>query len=189
MAGSRRKANQVYDQYVANPKFRPLMQDYLGKPLLVVYVNTPSPFQGGVPDWNDERFTVRWMTGFLTQQKKLVTEDLISRYGYWSWEDRGTKPTASSMRSPRQWLYSPTGAGSTRELPPPAAAMARPFATSRHRARKIGPRFAMLVSWNEWHLGEQPSAEISKDVEPSKEFGHQYLDIMKEQIAEFKAGR
>lgn len=44
----------------------------------------------------------------------------------------------------------------------------------------------MVVSWNEWHRGEQPSAEVSKDIEPSQEFGRFYLDLLKEEIAKFK---
>ena len=101
-----RKATQIHDEFVADPRFRPLMQDYLGRPLLVVYVNTPSPWQAGVPEWDDPRFTVRFMTGF--------------------------------------------------------------------------------VSWNEWVLGEQPSAEVSKDIEPSKEHGRLYLALLKQEIARFK---
>ena len=84
-----RKADQIYREYAENPKFRPLLQTYLGKPLLVVYVNTPSPFPDGVPQWNDDRFTVRWMTGYVTEQPNLRTKELVSKYGYWSWEDRG----------------------------------------------------------------------------------------------------
>ena len=37
--------------------------------------------------------------------------------------------------------------------------------------------------------GEQPSSEISKDIEPSKEHGRLYLDLLKEQIALFKGGK
>ena len=47
------------------------------------------------------------------------------------------------------------------------------------RARELGPKYAVVVSWNEWVKGEQPSAEVSKDIEPSKEFGTLYLDILK----------
>ena len=50
---------------MANPRFRPLIEDYLGRPLLVVYVNTPSPWQDRARDWKDPRFTVRFMTGFI----------------------------------------------------------------------------------------------------------------------------
>jgi len=49
-----------------------------------------------------------------------------------------------------------------------------------------GVDFVWLDSWNEWKRGEQPSPEVSKDIEPSKEFGRFYLDLMKEEIARFK---
>ena len=39
-----KKADQVYDMYANNPKYKDMMQLYLGKPLLVVYVDTPSPW-------------------------------------------------------------------------------------------------------------------------------------------------
>ena len=39
------KADEVYDLFVANPARAPLMQHYLGKPLLLVYVGTPSQWQ------------------------------------------------------------------------------------------------------------------------------------------------
>jgi hypothetical protein len=44
----------------------------------------------------------------------------------------------------------------------------------------------MVVSWNEWTRVEHPDAEGSKDLEPSKEFGHFYLDLLKQEIAGFK---
>jgi hypothetical protein len=47
----------------------------------------------------------------------------------------------------------------------------------------------MVVSWNEWSKGEQPSAEVSKDIEPSKEFGTQYMDLLGREVSLFKAGR
>ena len=84
-----RKADQVYDDYLAKPEYRSLYQHYLGKPLLVVYVHTPSPWQHGTPDWDDDRFTVRYMTGYVSEQPSLRTPDRVSKYGYWSWEDRG----------------------------------------------------------------------------------------------------
>ena len=55
------------------------------------------------------------------------------------------------------------------------------------RAREIGTRFAMVVSWNEWTTGEQPSVEVSKDIEPSVEHGDKYLKILKEEIRRFKS--
>ena len=59
--------------------------------------------------------------------------------------------------------------------------------TTPARAREIGTRFAMVVSWNEWTTGEQPSVEVSKDIEPSVEHGDKYLKILKEEIRRFKS--
>ena len=45
----------------------------------------------------------------------------------------------------------------------------------------------MVVAWNEWTTGEQPSVEVSKDIEPSVEHGDKYLKILKEEIRRFKS--
>jgi hypothetical protein len=182
-----RKADQIYREFVANPRFRPLLQDYLGKPLLVVYANTPTPWQTGVPDWNDPRFTVRWMTGFITQQPSLMGPGRVSRYGYWSWEDRGDQTYTVYGGRPEAMVVSACWR-SDPECPTVGRRNGQTLRERWERLRSIGPKFAMVTTFNEWTLGEQPSAEISKDVEPSKEFGHLYLDVLREQIALFKAG-
>ena len=182
-----RKADQVWNQFVANPRCRPLVQQYLGKPLLVVYVNTPSPSQNGTPAWSDPRFTVRYMTGFITQQPLLRTAALVSKYGYWSWEDRGPQTYSifdghpEAMTIVATWRDDP-------EAPTPGRRGGETFRREWERARRVGPRVALVVSWNEWGRGEQPSAEVSKDLEPSREFGHRDLDILKDEIAKFKRG-
>jgi hypothetical protein len=186
-----KKADQIYRDYVANPVYRPLLQDHEGKPLLVVYVNTPSPWQEGVPDWNDDRFTVRWMTGYVTEQGSLRTPNLVSKYGYWSWEDRGQQtfpvhdgyPESMVITASQRRQAEPDQAGYIPEVPRHAGAT---FHKQWERAREIGPKFAMVVSWNEWVLSEQPSAEVSKDIEPSTIHGHFYLEQLKKEIAAFK---
>lgn len=183
-----RKADQVYRQFVANPRFRPLLQTYLGKPLLVVYVNTPSPWQQGVPQWDDPRFTVRYMTGFVTQQPPLQGPDRLSRYGYWSWEDRGDQTYTVHEGQAEQMVVSACWRPDP-ECPTPGRRNGQTFRERWARVRRFGPRFAMVTTFNEWVLGEQPSAEGSRDVEPSKEFGHLYMDVLKEQIALFKKGK
>ncbi len=190
-----RKADQIWDQFIANPVYRPLWEMDHGKPLLALYVNTPSPFPNGVPQWNDPRFTVRWMTGYITEQSNLRTDDLVSRYGYWSWEDRGaqTYPVVDghpeAMVVTASWREQ-TGRGPDGKGPGYIAAGMRDngatFRSQWARAREIGPKYAMVVSWNEWHKGEQPSPEVSKDIEPSREFGRTYLDLLKDEIARFK---
>ncbi len=187
-----RKADQVYDMYASHPIYGPLMQQYLGKPLLVVYVNTPSPWQNGTPDWDDTRFTVRWMTGYVTEQTNLRTDGLVSKYGYWSWEDRGKQTYTVHNGRPESMVVVASWRQQARPGDPGyIAAMGRrngeTFRTQWARAREIGPKFAMVVSWNEWTTGEQPSAEVSKDIEPSKEHGRLYLDLLKAEIAKFKS--
>ncbi|MDR0288263.1 MAG: hypothetical protein LBI03_11250, partial [Clostridiales bacterium] len=107
-----RKANQVYDWFVNNPdhpEYRDLIMDYNGKPLLVVYAGTPTPWGDGLPAWDDDRFTVRWMSGFLTQQPYLLnTDTLESKYGYWSWEDRGAQTFSVSDGKPEAMIVVPS---------------------------------------------------------------------------------
>lgn len=179
-----RKADQIYRMFVSKPEYRRLMQDYMGKPLLVVYVNTPSPFQNGVPEWDDPRFSVRWMTGFVTQQHNLVGPGLVSKYGYWSWEDRGPQTYTVFHGRPEAMVVTACWRDDP-ECPTPGRQNGETFRKQWARAQKIGPRFAMVVSWNEWVTSEQPSAEVSKDIEPSKEFGDLYLRILKEEIRKF----
>ena len=191
-----KKADQVFDMYVSNSRYRPLLQDYEGKPLLVVYVNTPTPWPKGVPDWNDERFTVRWMTGFVSEQKTLLTndEERISKYGYWSWEDRGRQTYPVRNGRPEAMVVCAAAREQRAQgrpadrIPAVGRRNGETFKAQWDYVRKIDPTFAMVVSWNEWVRGEQPSAEVSKDIEPSREFGDFYLRLLKEKIAEFKAG-
>jgi hypothetical protein len=45
----------------------------------------------------------------------------------------------------------------------------------------------LVVLWNEWTQSEQPSMEISKDLEPSKQYDQLYLNLLKEEIKNFKS--
>ena len=156
----------------------------------MVYVDTPSPWQNGTPEWNDDRFTVRWMTGYVSEQPSLRTEDRVSKYGYWAWEDRGEqtypiydgKPGMVHGACGEEFLTVTPG---VRFADGDVADQVR--VTTPARAREIGTRFAMVVSWNEWTTGEQPSVEVSKDIEPSVEHGDKYLKILKEEIRRFKS--
>ena len=54
------------------------------------------------------------------------------------------------------------------------------------RACDPGARIVLIVSRNEWTTGEQPSAEVSKDMEPSVIHGTFYYDLVREQIKKLK---
>ena len=89
------KADQVYEWFIENEEYPQRAEKYMqfdGKPLLMVYLGTPTFISDRNPleVWNDERFTVRYVTGYITEQSSLRdSETLESIYGYWSWEDRG----------------------------------------------------------------------------------------------------
>ena len=80
------KVDQVWDWFIKDPKHKKQYFYYKGKPLLIDYVGTPAN-RIGLPPWNDDKFTVRHLTGFISEQPTLRDGD-FSKYGYWSWEDR-----------------------------------------------------------------------------------------------------
>ena len=181
----RAKADEVYDLFVAQPSRARLLETYLGKPLLLVYVNTPSPWQHGLPPWNDDRFTVRFVTGFITEQRNLEESGGVSRYGYWSWEDRH-RPTYPVFRGHPECM---TVVAAWRGEGSPGRNGGRTYVSQWEWARRTGPRFVLAGTFNEWWSSEQPNAEASKDVEPSGEFGWLYMDILRTQARLFKNGR
>jgi hypothetical protein len=184
-----KKADELYQEYVRDKVFSTLWLHYQGKPLLVIYGPTPAIYQNGLPPWNDSRFTVRFMTCFVTQQPRLLGPHGESKFGYWSWEDRGlpsfpivdghpeVMTVVSAWRSskPEKIAACPRQNGAT-------------FRAEWAAARRIGPKFVLTGTFNEWKKGEQPSEAVSKDLEPSKEDGFYYLDLLKEEVALFKKG-
>ena len=122
---------------------------YEGKLLLMCYGATPTQY-GSVPAWTDNRFTIRWVTGFVGQEGSLFDSETLRSMRYRSWEDGAT--------------------------------LKKQF----QRAIDLGAKIVLLVSWDEWSKGEQPSEEESKDLEPSIVHGTFYYDLMKEQIKKFK---
>ncbi len=185
-----KKADQIYDTFIANPLYRKLYQTYLGKPLLIVYSGTPSPWNSA-PPWSDPRFTVRWLTGFVTDQPLHRTEKFISKHGYWSWEERGKQTYTVYNRKPEAMTVSAHWRGHGKKgdanyIPKQGRKKGETFRKQWNRAMKIGPKIVLVTTWNEWTLGEAESPEMSKDIEPSVEHGRFYLDLLSEMISCFK---
>jgi hypothetical protein len=167
------------------------VQDFSGKPLVVIYMGTPSPFQAGAPAWNDLRFTVRWMTGFQDDQPNLIDGDRKSRYGFWSWWDRSPQTWAEHDGRPEAMVVCAAFPGhkgwdSTDTM---GRRGGRTFHEQWLRARELDPEVVVINSWNEWVHTEEMTPELSNDLEPSAAWGHTYLDLLKEEIARYKAGR
>ena len=180
----RAKADEVHDLFVKDRQRARLLQNYLGKTLLLVYADTPSPWPQGLPPWTDDRFTVRFVTGFLTDQTALLGPDKLSRYGYWSWEDRG-EPSYAVFQGHPECM---TVVAAWRGPGSPGRNHGQTYVSQWKRARELGPRFVLAGTFNEWWVSEQVSQEGSKDIEPSLELGHRYLDILAEQVSLFKPG-
>jgi hypothetical protein len=185
-----RKADQVWNEFAGNTIYQNIYLHYLHHPLLLVYTGTPSPFSKGLPPWGDPRFTVRYMTGFVSQQPSLLAPESVSRYGYWSWEDRGTPTVAAYQGSAEAINVVAAWRGdSANNIPAEGRRDGQTYSDGWARAQKVGPHFALAGSFNEWsNPNEEPSAEISKDIEPSRVFGMQYLDLLKKEATAFKTG-
>ncbi len=187
-----KKVDQVWNDYVANPARADMYFHYDGKPLLICYGATPNQYTA-TPEklWDDDRFTVRWMTGYVGQQGNLFRPGNLESLRFWSWEERGAQTYTVHKGMVEAVTVSAAtrsqGAESTTGYIPEAgrqngATLKKQF----QRACDLGARIVLIVSWNEWTTGEQPSAEVSKDMEPSVIHGTFYYDLMREQIKKFK---
>lgn len=193
------KADQVYEWFLNDQEHPERADKYMivnGKPLLMVYLGTPTFVIDRDPleDWNDERFTVRYITGFVTEQPYLQnTETRESKYGYWSWEDRAVQTFAVNKETnlPEAMTVvasyrSQGNEGDDDYIAASGRQDGKIFKEQWARARLIGVRIALVVSWNEYVIGEQINEEISKDLEPNTVYGDKYYQMLKEEIAKFK---
>lgn len=190
-----KKADQIDHWFVnnkAHPEFKSLLQQYNGKPLLVSYAGTPTPWQNSSPPWDDSRFTVRFMTGYVTEQASLFDPaSKESIYNYWSWEERGAQTFSVDQGIPEAMSvvasWRPQGINGDKDYIPAGERLGgKTFKEQWARARLIGVRFAMVGTWNEYVKGEQYSAEVSKDIEPNEIWGDKYFQLLKKEIRKFK---
>ncbi len=186
-----RKVDQIYRDYVE--KYPDMYFYYEGKPLLICYGATPTQYTANPSSiWpDDERFTVRWMTGYVGQQDSLFNPRTLLSQRYWSWEERG----AQTYTVYNGTVEAVTCTAATRPqgeegdegyIPAAGRENGATLKKQFQRAINLGAKIVLLVSWNEWTTGEQPSPEISKDLEPSQIHGTFYYDLMREQIKKFK---
>lgn len=187
-----KKVDQVWRDYVTNPDRADMYFYYQGKPLLICYGATPTQYTANPSSmWDDDRYTVRWITGYVGQQSNLFKAKTLLSKVYWSWEERGAQTytvldgrveavTVSAATRPQgkegESGYIPAAGREN------GATLKRQF----QRACDLGAGIVLIVSWNEWTTGEQPSPEVSKDMEPSVIHGTFYYDLMREQIKKFK---
>ena len=177
------KAEEVHALFVADRARARLTMTYRGKPLLLVYAGTPSPWRGALPPWSDPRFETRFVTGYPAQQN-MVGSDGIETLDYWSWEDR-REPAVVGFDGEAECM---TAVAAWRGADSPGRDGGRTYEAQWAAVRRAGPRFALAGTFNEWWASEQIDAEHSKDVEPSKAFGTRTLDLLRRNAEAFKAG-
>ncbi len=183
-----KKVDQIYRDYVE--KYPDLYFRYEGKPLLMCYGATPNQY-GTRPAWTDDRYTIRWVTGYVGQQTNLYSTRTMATRGWWSWEERGLQTysilkdkvecvtcTASSRAQSKE--------GEPDYIPAYGRENGMTLKKQFQRANDLGAGMVILISWNEWVVNEQHSVEISKDLEPSQVHGTFYYDLLCEQIKKFK---
>ncbi len=187
-----KKADQVWRDYVTNPDRADMYFHYQGKPLLACYGATPTQYTAKPQNkWDDDRYTVRWITGYVGQQSNLYNQKTLVSKLYWSWEERGAQTftvldgkveavTISAATRPQG------KEGDSGYIPAAGRENGATFKRQFQRACDLGAGIVIIVSWNEWVTGEQPSPEVSKDMEPSQIHGTFYYDLMREQIKKFK---
>ena len=183
-----KKVDQIYTSYVE--KYPELYFQYEGKPLLMCYGATPNQY-GIRPTWKDDRFTIRWVTGYVAQQSNLYNTRTMATRGWWSWEERGLQ--VYSTVDNRVECVTCTAAsrqqgseGDSGYIPAFGRENGLTLKKQFQRANDLGAGMVILISWNEWTKGEQPSPEVSKDLEPSVIHGTFYYDLLCEQIKKFK---
>lgn len=182
-----KKVDQVYDSYIKNEKNKDMYFHYEGKPLLMCYGATPTQY-GKNPEWTDDRFTIRWVTGFVGQQGELFDQKTLCSERYWSWEEREaqTYTVKDGVVEAVTCSAATRAQGGAAYIPAHGRENGMTLKTQFQRAIDLGAQIVLVVSWNEWTRGEQPSVEISKDIEPSEAHGTYYYDLMRELIKKFK---
>ncbi len=158
--------NYLYRHFINNPKYRRIYLHYHHKPLLLLYLN--GPHFTHPPVVQDPRFTIRYVGAWL----QLTKEE---RYGVWSWYDQKATPTyhqgrveALTVTDGYPGVNAP-GPGLNNWLAADAGGKAygQTYRIQWRVADHYLPHFLFLCQWNEFEGGDQYSANLSNDMEPT----------------------
>lgn len=181
------KVDAVHARYAADARYGQWLLRHDGKPLLLIYVGAPSPWQDGPPPWDDPRFAVRWVTAHLDEQPGLLDAN-GGVEGYWSWWERTPQRHATRGGAPECVTVSAafTGPGGWDDPEARGRREGQTFVEQWVRAQQVGPRYVFINSWNEWHRAEQRDGEFSNDLEPSRVHQYYYLQLLERCIEAWK---
>jgi len=164
----------IYHNYVRNPRFQGLFQEYLGKPLLFV-------FNGAGPDWLkntkqvpvDERyFTIRWMS---SQHQDVH----FNEAGHWTWMDGALRQPVTMFQGKPEAMTASVAFFGTDGWKGQSAFGRRggwTYVESFRGALEHRPHFLQLHQFQEFtgqeespktaFYGDSYSVELSDDIEP-----------------------
>jgi len=175
-----RTADIVHQRYLSNNRAR-LFFNFEGKPLITVYLSTPAFSYPNTPSWTDNRFTVRWMTGFLESQSPLNEKNV------WSWISRDPVPVSMNKGVPESMTVTPAYGGQRGWGTVDTAGRNNgvTYKNQWQQVFKVKPPIVFICQWNEY--GEEASPDYSNEIEPVVEFGTQYLVLTAEYVRQLKA--
>eukprot|EP01120_Amphizonella_sp_Union-15-10_P012346 TRINITY_DN5464_c0_g1_i1.p1 TRINITY_DN5464_c0_g1~~TRINITY_DN5464_c0_g1_i1.p1 ORF type:complete len:306 (+),score=31.36 TRINITY_DN5464_c0_g1_i1:56-973(+) len=173
-------ADIVYQRYYQGPRAR-LFYHFEGKPLITIYLGTPAFSYPNAPSWNDERFTVRYMTGFLESQKPL------EQRGIWSWISRDPVPISVRNGVVESMTVTPAYAGQRGWGTVDTAGRdgGTTYINQWEQVLKVRPPIVFICQWNEY--AEEESPNYSNEIEPTVEFHYQFLNLTRDYVRRLKA--
>lgn len=201
-----RRVNEIWENFYGNPEYEKLNFIFEGKPLMMAYLMTSAAIVADPEDiFQDDRITIKYFTGFLGDQPNLLRPGTrISKYGYWSWWERGNNAyavnedgSAECVTISAAWY----GNGAANEVwKEENGAVGRrdgqTFIEQWDLAIELDPEVVLVQSFNEWvreeydwKAAEELDPVHSNDIEPSVELGYKYLNILKEKGYLYKKGK
>lgn len=184
----------LYNHFINNARYRQIYLNYLGKPLLLLYLNGPQTSRP--PVVKDPRFTIRYVGAWLQWTKE-------ERYGVWSWYDQKATPTyykgyveSLTVTSGYPGVSSP-GKGLNNWLSPEAGGKnyGETYRAQWCVADRYLPHFLFLCQWNEFEPPDQYDVNLSNDMEPTliteaaskrpSGWGFFYLDLTANEIQHY----
>ena len=196
----REQVNYVYTHFINNPRDRGMYLHYLGKPLLLFYLNGPRT--NHPPKIVDPRFTIRYVGAWMQTTHE-------NRYGVWSWYDQDPQPTyfhgdkqdgveAMTVACGYPAVNAP-GPGLNNWLAPDAGGKnyGQTYRTQWRAALRYRPRFLFLCQFNEFEHPDEYDNNLNNDMEPTlleppgsrraSGWGFEYVNLTRREIALYHA--
>ena len=195
--GMKKKADQIYDQYIRDPDIGPLYWNLDGKPFLASFVLF---CEEEAKTWSHPKFTYRPMVADIKERyaKSIFWSWIENRFdqGYTVGPDGKVECVTVNPMLRGTWPPDENPNPGPGKMQSVGRKNGNTFKRMWDFAISLKPRIVMVGHWNQWvgcsdkgaTLGnENWDQEYSTDIEPMQGgHGNLYLQILKEQVAKFK---